>query len=77
MVATHGTEERRLHACVRNNRRIRWIRRGGSRTFRTRAAGASSTAVRGGFDRFLMKPWNVFQNPSCYKKRVALAQAVN
>ena len=33
--------------------------------------------MRGEFDRFLMIPWNVCQNPSCYKKRAALAQAAN
>ena len=49
----------------------------GSRTFRTRVAEVSSTAVRGGLDRFLITPWNVCQNPSCYKKRAWLAQAAN
>ena len=34
-------------------------------------------AVRGVFDRFLMTPWNVCQNPSCYKKSARLAQAAN
>ena len=42
-----------------------------------RAADVSSTAVRGGFDRFLMTPWMACQNPSCYKNCAALAQAAN
>ena len=45
--------------------------------FRTGAAEVNSMAVRGGFEHFLMTPWNVCQNPSCYKKRAALAQAAN
>ena len=61
----------------RKIRRIWWTRRNGSQKFRTRAAEVSSTAVRGGFGRFLMTPWNVCQNPSCYKNRAALAQAAN
>ena len=48
-----------------------------SQTFRTRAMEVSLTAVRGVFDCFLMTPWNVCQNPSCYKKRAVLAQAEN
>ena len=42
-----------------------------------RAAEVSSTAVRGGFDRFLMTPWMTCHNPSWYKNREALAQAAN
>ena len=49
----------------------------GSQTFQTRAEEVSSMAVRGGLDCFLIKPWNVCQNPSCYKKRAWLAQAAN
>ena len=37
----------------------------------------NSTAVRGGFDRFLMTPWMGCHNPSCYKNRAVLAQAAN
>ena len=77
MVATHGTMGRSLHACVRKIRLIRSICGDGSWTFRTRAAEVSSRAVRGGFDHFLMTPWNVCQNLSCYKKRAWLAQVVN
>ena len=65
------------NACVKKIRRIWWICHDGSWTFRTRAAEVSLTAVRGGFDRFLMTPWNVGQNPSCYKKRARLARAAN
>ena len=39
------------------------------------AAEVISTAVKGGFDRFLMTPWMACQNPSWYKNREALAQA--
>ena len=39
-----------------------------------RAAEVSSTAVRGGFERFLMTPWMACQNPSWYKNREAIAQ---
>ena len=42
-----------------------------------RAAEVSSTAVWGGFDRFLMTPWMACQNPSWYKNREALAQVAN
>ena len=49
----------------------------GSWKFQTRAAEVSLMAVRGGLDRFLITPWNVCQNPSCYKKRAVLAQAAN
>ena len=42
-----------------------------------RAAEVSLTAVRGGFDRFLMKPWMACQNPSWYKNCAALVQAKN
>ena len=45
--------------------------------FQTRAAEVSLTALKGGFDRILMTPWMALQNPSCYKNRAALAQAVN
>ena len=65
------------HACVKKIRRIWWIRHDGSWNFQTRAAEVSSTAVRGGFDRFLMTPWNVGQNPSFYKKRARLVRVVN
>ena len=41
------------------------------------AAGVSLTDVRGGFDRFFMKPWMACQNTSCYKYRAALVQAEN
>ena len=51
---SQGRYGRCLHACVRKIRRIWWIRHDGSCTFRTRAVEVSSTAVRGGFDRFLM-----------------------
>ena len=34
-------------------------------------------AVRGGFDCFLLTPWNVCQNPSLYIKLTMLAQAAN
>ena len=71
---SQGRQGHRLHACVRKIRRIRWIRRDESQTFRTRAAEVSSTAVMRGLDRFLITPWNVCQNPSCYKKRAWLAQ---
>ena len=37
----------------------------------------SSTAVRGGFGRFLMTPWMACQNLSCYKNCATLAQAAN
>ena len=74
---SQGQWRRRLHACVRINWRIWWIRCDGSRTFRTRAGEVSSTAVRGGFDLFLMTPRMACQNPSCYKNRAALAQAAN
>ena len=74
---SQGQYGRCLHVCVIKIWRIRLIRRDGSWTFRTRAAEVSLTAVRGGFDRFLMTSWNVRQNPSCYKKRAALAQAAN
>ena len=49
----------------------------GSRTFRTRVAEVISAAVRGGLYLLLITPWNVCQNPSCYKKRAWLAQAAN
>ena len=42
-----------------------------------RAAEVSSTALRGGFDRFLMTPWMACQNPSRYKNREVLSQAAN
>ena len=42
-----------------------------------RAAEVSSTAVRGGFDRFLMTPWMACQNPLWYTNRKELAQAAN
>ena len=41
------------------------------------AAEVSSTAVRGGFDRFLMTPWMSCQNPSWYENHEALAQAAD
>ena len=71
---SQGRQGRRLHVCVR---KIWRIHRDRSRTFRKSAAEVILTAARGGFDRFLMTPWNVCQNPSCYKKRAALAQVAN
>ena len=67
-----GRQGSRLHTCVRKIQRIWWIHCDRSRTFQTRAAEVSSTAVRGGFDRFLMTPWMACQNPSKYKNRAAL-----
>ena len=49
----------------------------GLRGFRTCAAEVNSTAVRGGFDCFLMTAWMACQNPSFYKKHAVLVQAAN